>query len=915
MLFSGTTFASNEKIEYSSDSLLSLMWVKYGEFKTEDDIIKCFGAGGDGESESGMVIDINFRSNPIDIGTYKFLKFDCFREDDSTNGMKLRMFFSDGTNAQRIVYLKNNEWYDLVENIGSDKELAQMHITPYPDTPSGGGFYIKSVSFHLSDPRSEEQIKEDEEFYNSVKCETGEIQEKGIFERFNGCEISKELLKNPSFDTLDNWAASNGASFEKVDGGAAGSCVKIFDREYYYSGIRQDILGALKANGAGNYKISAHFKADSPSPIIGNSCLVRILLKKSGKTTYYASSYPISDSWDENSNVVYIPYDENVTAAFFIVCGADSSESVYLPFYADECSLKKYSDAPDLYDDTYNAAEAKKRIEEIDGLAQARRENILNSADNISISGTKYYVSNNGNDDNSGLSPTDAWKSVERVQSADLKSGDGVFFERGGIWRGVNLACVSGVSYAAYGEGEKPKLYGSDKDYANAALWKETETENVWQTVDNIYGSAGFVSFNNGEKFAIKVSDKSELNADFTFYDGKSSTSPVFLYCEGGNPGDVYENIEIAPGRSIISAADKSDCVIDNLCLMYTGWHGIRFSCVENMKVTNCVIGYIGGTGETSRWGNGIEFWNSCSGSAERKNTVKGNYIFQIYDSALTNQYKGEAEKPSKQQYIEYSDNLIEYATYAFEFFSRQLNSNLDIMENITVSGNIMRYSGYGWGEENRPVKGQSADIKGWESKNRTKNFVIKNNISYMPKYAHIDWASFAYNLNFKLLVTSNRTEQYLPSLVNNTFVCSFGGNFGKFNGESYEMNYETKNLLAKNCVDKNAQILFMSYDGFSIGTPVISAPDEIKEGNTISSQLELSKNFSGENKKINFALCLYDGITLRAINNVEYTHKNGDAAKTLTNEIVIPNGIYEHFDIKAIVMDENFVRYETVLQ
>ena len=163
--------------------------------------------------------------------------------------------------------------------------------------------------------------------------------------------------------------------------------------------------------------------------------------------------------------------------------------------------------------------------------------------------------------------------------------------------------------------------------------------------------------------------------------------------------------------------------------------------------------------------------------------------------------------------------------------------------------------------------------------------------------------------------MTSNRTEQYLPSLANNTFVCSFGGNFGKFNGESYEMNYETKNLLAKNCVDKNAQILFMSYDGFSIGTPVISTPDVIKEGNTISSQLELSKNFSGEDKKINFALCLYDGITIRAINNVEYTHKNGDAAKTLTNEIVIPNGIYEHFDIKAIVMDENFVRYETVLQ
>jgi len=87
-----------------------------------------------------------------------------------------------------------------------------------------------------------------------------------------------------------------------------------------------------------------------------------------------------------------------------------------------------------------------------------------------------------GSDERSGLSPTEAWQSLERVNQADLQAGDTVRFVRGGCWRGT-LQPRSGragapVTYTAYGEGDKPLLLGSvaqdrpaDWVSAGANLW------------------------------------------------------------------------------------------------------------------------------------------------------------------------------------------------------------------------------------------------------------------------------------------------------------------------------------------------------------------------------------------------------------------------------------------------------------
>ncbi len=80
---------------------------------------------------------------------------------------------------------------------------------------------------------------------------------------------------------------------------------------------------------------------------------------------------------------------------------------------------------------------------------------------------TNYYVSSEGDDSRSGTSAVDAWKSLKRLNNLVPKPGDSIFFRRGDEWNGtvtVNMFGKEGspVVYGAYGEGERPKIYGSE---------------------------------------------------------------------------------------------------------------------------------------------------------------------------------------------------------------------------------------------------------------------------------------------------------------------------------------------------------------------------------------------------------------------------------------------------------------------
>lgn len=348
------------------------------------------------------------------------------------------------------------------------------------------------------------------------------------------------------------------------------------------------------------------------------------------------------------------------------------------------------------------------------------RQSIVNAKDALNVSGTKYYFSSNGNDLNDGKSPQTALKSPSRITRLSLKAGDAVLFERGSIFRldeGISLQ--SGVSYGAYGSGNKPEFWFSIKNYGGSNLWTKTSTANVWQVTYN-YPEAGILVINDGALVGNKVFSMTKMQKNGDFYsDGKGT-----LYFYSKSDPNKYADIEISSGGSFGGATQNvSNITVENLCIKYTSGHGFGFVGANNVTIRNCVLGWIGGavhhpgTGDTTRLGNAIEFYNNSSNL-----TIENNWIYQVYDTGIT--FQGD-RGPFKN--VSFKGNLIEYCTMAIEVWNR----NKDDEVSAVIENNHLRFSNYGWGA--MPDRGgRGAHIwSGWRVGEPYTNFhiTVRNNI------------------------------------------------------------------------------------------------------------------------------------------------------------------------------------------
>ena len=354
-----------------------------------------------------------------------------------------------------------------------------------------------------------------------------------------------------------------------------------------------------------------------------------------------------------------------------------------------------------------------------DSEAAALRNSVLNSknTDEIySITGTKYYVSPNGDDSNDGKSPQSAKKTVDSISRLYLNPGDAVFFERSGVWRlSRAIVCEEGVTYGAYGTGEKPAFYGSPQNYADKKFWQPSNLKNVWKL--NINDTdIGLMVFNHGELIGQVVTNgllSLVENGDF-YYNRAQST--LYLYYDGGNPGKAFDDIEVCLNKSAFDVTRVSDVTIDNVKIKYFGRIGVDLCAADNSKITNCEIGFIGGAHINSdvRLGNAIQMWQGCDG-----HLVENCWIYQIYDTALT--FQGDSITPEirtrqgthDEDYknITYRNNLIEYCASSIEIWHGNHNDGRygswkytdAVLDNIHIENNISRFAGYGWSALQRP--------------------------------------------------------------------------------------------------------------------------------------------------------------------------------------------------------------------
>ena len=815
----------------------------------------------------------NYGGAGIDTTEYKYAailyKFDAAREhtDFRTEFRVLRGGF---TKSQKFVTeqpLKYGKWdivtFDMTtasEFVDpSNPNIIQIHLLPFQEgkikeLDVGDTFYISKLIFFKEKPES---ISVHPQFIKGY--DDGTFRPSGTMTRAEACTIITRLLTTES----------------AVKGKYSSSFTDVAKTDWYYDNIAYlENLGLLRS-------YSGTF---SPNNAITRAEFVELVFNigllsdgdKNGTFTDVPSDHQrynvitaagkagLVNGYDNGNGTFSFRPDATITRAEVVkVLNNAYGKKLYKNSY-----IAKFDPAPIFVDvdgthwayvdimeatiphGTYDTSEAgeewfymstpdipvdfkvgNKKIEEVDAISAKRKAEILGTeTPDFDIAGTKYYVSASGNDSNDGKSPEKAWATIAKVNSAAIKSGDAVFFNRGDMFRG-HLVTDAGVTYSAYGTGAKPIISASPENGSGAANWTLLNgTRNIWVYKNKMVDVGGivvdkgegefllekvlpsFVDVSTG-KYYKDVAKSEEFDPvvdipnnmffnnqgsrDFTTFKGD-----LYLRCDEGNPGEIYSSIEfLTAGTHIING--NSDVTIDNITLLYGGRHGIGAGGIKNLVITNCEIGWIGGgihlmnnAGNNmysfTRFGNGIEIYGGCDGYI-----IDNCYVYQCFDAGITNQYQRGGAESVIEKNVTFSNNLIEYCCYNIEYFMGVADGSATrLLQNILYENNICRMAGFGWG---RVHPTNAAHIKGWDHYNMADNFVIRNNI-FDRSYGD-------------LLHIGTQQISWFPKMFGNTYIqykdSSFG-HIGQNGTTAFTYNASTSSEVASILPDDNTAFYFI---------------------------------------------------------------------------------------------------------
>ncbi len=355
--------------------------------------------------------------------------------------------------------------------------------------------------------------------------------------------------------------------------------------------------------------------------------------------------------------------------------------------------------------------------------------------------GTAYYVSNDGKQGNDGLTPeTPVEKYIDVM--GKLKSGDVVYFERGSEFRGTISVIKEGVTLAAYGDGKAPVFIQYKESCVGEGKWVETDIPNVYKFYEKVSSDIGVIVFDEKDytykSFYTKddvsnsrakkfVNSYKDLKEDLQLYHDRLRFD-VYVYCEKGNPGEVYSQGEFIPYGGVIKTT-VNNITVDGLCIKYAGFGvdsvaGDGSCVVKGLTVRNCEFGWIGGysnSAEDERLGNAIQIWGGAVDFI-----VDNNYFYQVYDAGATFQYTSDKLEVVSEN-IQFINNVFDYNNYSIEYFiTAQGNSTI---KDFVIDNNLCWYAGMGMCEQ-RPDRNGPNHIKSWSHENKLVNQIkVTNNL------------------------------------------------------------------------------------------------------------------------------------------------------------------------------------------
>jgi hypothetical protein len=332
-----------------------------------------------------------------------------------------------------------------------------------------------------------------------------------------------------------------------------------------------------------------------------------------------------------------------------------------------------------------------------------------------------FYVSSQGNDSNNGLSPSAPWKTIPYLQAGKtylLNRGDTLYFSIGAT---SNPNTSGRIRVASYGNGNKPvlSLYKRIKPSA----WVK-HSGNVWKV--NICSGSDFTGLKStnsnvgflkvgGRIYGNKLSTLYALSASWDFY-----SDNTYLYVlSNQNPSRVQ--VEASCNVSGIDVSDNME--VSDISICGSGAHGISAHERSNVTLKDIDISETGGSflpgygNGSTRYGNGIEFYNNAKNCLVQQCSVR-----QAYDAAFTMQGTGLFSN------VIFQNNTADQNEQSFETW---LGSGSAGFRSCKFINNQCYNAGFGWSHDLRPVKYEGVHILTylWEVKDRkAQDLLIEGN-------------------------------------------------------------------------------------------------------------------------------------------------------------------------------------------
>lgn len=188
-----------------------------------------------------------------------------------------------------------------------------------------------------------------------------------------------------------------------------------------------------------------------------------------------------------------------------------------------------------------------------------------------------YYISNDGSDDSTGLTPITAWKTIAKVMASNPAPDSKILFKRGDEWREQLTIPTSGTAdqrivYGAYGTGAKPIINGADVVTGWGDSYNNIDSD-IWGTVSpNVTTTRATVVID--DSLYTQVATLAEVISPRTYWI-KTASTPDSLYV--WSKTDPDSRVAEVSKRNYGIFSNKLYISISYLDVRNCGTHGIVF--------------------------------------------------------------------------------------------------------------------------------------------------------------------------------------------------------------------------------------------------------------------------------------------------------------------------------------------------